>query len=92
MSKLVDGFSGRKDRRSALRRKPGSEAWIKLGGVAVRRCVIADMSMHGVQLIIDAAVVVPREFELATAKGALGRKCKIKWRNATQLGAVFVEP
>ena len=91
MKKLSDGFVGRKDRRSASRRGSGSsEAWIKLGGVAVRRCVIADVSAYGVQLIIDASIVVPREFELTTAKGVLGRKCRIKWRNATQLGALFV--
>jgi hypothetical protein len=48
------------------------------------------MSVSGVRLIVDASVPVPREFELVTAKGAPGRKCKIKWRNATQLGAVFV--
>ena len=42
MKNLSDGFAGRKDRRSASRRGSGSEAWIKLGGVAVRRCVIAD--------------------------------------------------
>jgi len=90
MKKLSDGFAGRKDRRSASRRGSGSEAWIKLGGVAVRRCVITDVSAYGVQLIIDASIAVPREFELTTAKGVLGSKCKIKWRNATQLGALFV--
>ncbi len=78
------------DRRSSPRRNSGSGAWIGIGGIALRRCVIADMSVSGVRLIVDASVPVPREFELVTAKGAPGRKCKIKWRNATQLGAVFV--
>jgi hypothetical protein len=79
-----------RDRRSSTRHSSGADAWIRMGGIAQRRCVIADMSASGVRLIADASVPVPREFELMTAKGAPGRKCKIKWRNATQLGAVFV--
>ena len=89
MGKISDGFFGRKDKRSAARRSLGSEAWVKIGGLATRRCVIADVSLSGVRLIIDASVPVPREFELITAKGVPGRKCAIKWRNATQLGAAF---
>jgi hypothetical protein len=79
-----------KDGRSSTRHSSGADAWIRIGGIALRRCVIADMSASGVRLIADASVPVPREFELMTAKSAPGRKCKIKWRNATQLGAVFV--
>jgi hypothetical protein len=79
-----------KNKRSSTRHSSGADAWIRIGGIALRRCVIADMSVSGVRLIADASVPVPREFELMTAKGAPGRKCKIKWRNATQLGAVFV--
>lgn len=86
----ISGIFGRKDKRSAARRSSRSDAWIKLGGLATRRCVIADVSLSGVRLIVDASVPVPREFELITAKGATGRKCVIKWRNATQLGAAFV--
>jgi hypothetical protein len=82
---------GRKDKRSSPRHKSGSGAWIRIGGVAVRQCVLADVSRSGVRLIIDAAVPVPRQFELLTAKGGSGRKCEIKWRNATQLGAAFVK-
>ena len=81
---------GGKDRRSSTRRKSGFDAWIRIGGIALRRCVIADVSVSGVRLIADASVSVPQQFELMTVKGAAGRKCKIKWRNATQLGAVFV--
>ena len=66
-----------------------SDAWIRMG-FGIRPCVLADVSDSGVRLIIDAAVVVPREFELLTAKGGAGRKCEIRWRNATQLGAAFV--
>ena len=90
MVKLGEGFFGRKDKRSAARRSVGSDAWISIGGVATRPCVIADVSLSGVRLIVDASVPVPREFELITTKGTVGRKCTIKWRNATQLGAAFV--
>ena len=38
---------GRKDKRSSARRNSGSEAWVKIGGLAVRRCVIADISISG---------------------------------------------
>ena len=84
------GLRRGKDKRSSTRRSSGAEAWIRIGGIALRPCVIADMSASGVRLIADASVSVPQEFELITAKGAPGRKCIIKWRNATQLGAVFV--
>ena len=90
MGKISDGLFGRKDKRSTARRSSGSDAWIKIGGLATRRCVVADVSLSGVRLIVDASVPVPREFELITAKGAPGRKCAIKWRNATHLGAAFV--
>ena len=90
MGKFSDGFFGRKDKRSSTRRGSGSGAWVKIGGLAIRRCVIADVSSSGVRLIVDASVPIPREFELVTDKGAPGRKCAIKWRNATQLGAAFV--
>ena len=90
MRNVRHGFITRKDKRSSARRNLGSNAWVKIGGLAIRQCVIADVSSSGVRLIIDASVPVPREFELITSKGAPGRKCAIKWRNATQLGAAFV--
>ena len=89
MGRISEAF-GRKDKRSAARRSMQSDAWIKIGGLAIRRCSIADMSISGVRLIVDASVSVPREFELITVKGAPGRMCVIKWRNATQIGAAFV--
>jgi hypothetical protein len=89
--KRTDLIGGRKDNRHAPRRKADADAWIRLGGIAVRRCVIADVSVSGVRLIIDASVTLPREFELMTARDArAGRKCQIKWRNGTQLGAAFL--
>lgn len=90
MRKVSKVTFGRKDRRSSARQNIESDAWVKIGGVAIRGCVIADISSFGVRLIVDASVPVPREFELMTAKGTPGRKCAIKWRNATQLGAAFV--
>ena len=90
MRNVNDGFFTRKDKRTSARRNSGSDAWVKIGGLAIRRCIIADISSSGVRLIVDVSVSVPREFELITVKGAPGRKCTIKWRNATQLGAVFV--
>jgi hypothetical protein len=82
---------GRKDNRHAPRRKADADAWIRIGGFAVRRCVIADVSVSGVRLIIGGSIHVPREFELMTARDAkAGRKCQIKWRNSTQIGAAFL--
>ena len=84
MAKLGDGFFGRKDKRSAARRSLGSDAWIRIGGVATRSCVVSDVSLSDVRLIVDASVPVPKDFELITTKGTACRKCTIKWRNATQ--------
>ena len=89
--KRLDYVGGRKDSRHAPRRRSDSQAWIRIGKFAVRSCVIADVSTSGVRLIIDASILVPREFELITARNVRSRrKCQIKWRNGTQLGAAFL--
>jgi hypothetical protein len=89
--KRSDITVGRKDNRHAPRRRADADAWIRIGGIAVRRCVLADVSVSGVRLLINASITLPREFELMTARDAhAGRKCQIKWRNSTQLGAAFL--
>jgi hypothetical protein len=89
--KTNDFFAARKDKRHAPRRTSDNSAWIKIGGIAIRPCVIADVSASGIRLIVDGSVTVPKEFELMTARNAhAGRKCQIKWRNGTQLGAAFL--
>jgi hypothetical protein len=60
--KRIDFIGGRKDKRHAPRRKADNEAWIKIGGIAIRSCVIADVSASGVRLIVDASVAIPKEF------------------------------
>ena len=56
--------SGRrpKDHRRAFRKKVGSQAWIRLGGFAVRPCIVVDLSDTGVQITVGKTEMVSKTF------------------------------
>lgn len=57
----------------------------------MRQCRIADVSDGGVRLIIDDPKgVAPMFVLLSTRQAAQGRRCRVKWRNGTQIGAEFL--
>jgi hypothetical protein len=91
--KLTSRFGSRtKDARRSPRRRAGSKAWIRAdGGFSVRPCKIADLSATGVRLVLDTPQAVSGQFNLLFTRDAgLGRRCRVRWRRGTQLGAEFL--
>jgi hypothetical protein len=83
--------SSRRDARRAPRRKVHALAWIKLGGIAARECTIVNISRSGVQLRLDPSINVAGEFVLLQSRGEYpGRRCRVKWRRGSIIGAEFI--
>jgi hypothetical protein len=74
------------------RKKVGSDAWIRSDvGFSMRKCVIADISDGGVRLKVDDPKGVSSQFVLLNSREAMqGRRCRVKWRNGSQIGAEFL--
>ncbi|MSP45425.1 MAG: PilZ domain-containing protein [Xanthobacteraceae bacterium] len=82
----------RKDFRKALRAELGSKAWIRLDdGFSVRACWLIDLSNSGVCILVAAPHDVADRFSLLLSRNAaLGRRCQVKWRKGSEIGAEFV--
>ena len=81
----------RKDDRKVPREK-GTKAWIRLdGGFSVRACRLVDLSSNGIRIVVAAPHDVAERFSLLLTRGAQpGRRCQVKWRNGSEIGAEFV--
>jgi hypothetical protein len=84
--------AARRNTRRTPRKKLGTDAWIRSeGAFSMRQCRIADVSDGGVRLIVDDPKgVAPMFVLLSTRQAAQGRRCRVKWRNGTQIGAEFL--
>ena len=82
----------RKESRSEKREGIGTKAWIRLdGGFSVRACRLVDLSSSGVRILVEAPHDVADRFNLLLTRGAApGRRCRVKWRNGSEIGAEFV--
>jgi len=79
-----------RDKRKGPRRALRYTAWISPGPKKLYGCVVADISDFGARLQVEKAADFPDEFVLLlSAKGKPKRKCRVVWRNATQLGVEF---
>ena len=59
-------------------------------GFSVRSCVVIDMSSSGVRLVLDDARAVAAQFNLLLRRDAIpGRRCRVMWRNGSEIGAEF---
>jgi hypothetical protein len=85
-------FGKNNERRKAPRAIEDANAWIRLNeGVAVRPCNLIDLSDIGVRIRVDSAQIVRGEFTLLMSRDArTGRRARVKWRNASQIGAMFL--
>lgn len=80
-----------RDSRTAQRKKLGSTAWIRPdGGFSVRACTLVDLSDTGVKISIDSPHTVSEHFSLLLSREGHARKCRVKWRRGSQIGAMFV--
>ena len=88
------GFINRpQNRRGNGRRDVNRQAWISLnGGFAVRPCTVIDISETGVRLAVTSPQTVPGAFTLRMSRntGSTGKAARVKWRQGSEIGAVFV--
>ena len=82
----------RKDSRRAPREEIGNKAWIRLdGGFSVRACRLIDLSQEGARIMVETPRDVADRFSLLLSRdSAPGRRCLVKWRKGSEIGAVFV--
>jgi hypothetical protein len=82
-----------RDARKAKRKKFGTRAWVRLeeGGFSVRPCTVVDMSDTGVRLEIDNPQLVTDPFVLVLSRTTgQSRRCRVKWRRGSHIGAQFI--
>lgn len=82
----------RKEYREAPRTTMGTRAWIRLDdGFSVRECVVTDHSRTGIRLMVDEPHTVAARFNLLLKRDANpGRRCRVKWRRGSEIGAEFI--
>jgi hypothetical protein len=82
----------RKESRNAAREAMGTKAWIRFDdGFSVRACRLIDLSSSGVRIVVDAPHDVADRFSLLlTRDAAPGRRCRVKWRDGSEIGAEFI--
>jgi hypothetical protein len=82
----------RKESRNAPRERTGTKVWIRFDdGFSVRACRLIDLSNTGVRIMVDAPRDVADRFSLLmTREAAPGRRCQVKWRKGSEIGAEFV--
>ena len=81
------------DKRKAHRRQLRYTAWISLGPKKLQGCVVADISDCGARLGVENSKTVPNNFVLLlSASGKPKRRCRVVWRNGTQVGVEFEKP
>ena len=80
-----------KEQRKSPRQPNGATARIRPDeGFYVRPCVVSDMSTTGVQLTVQTPGMVSDRFILLLPHGsASGRRCPVRWRKGSQIGAEF---
>ena len=78
------------DKRKTHRRQLRYTAWISLGPKKLQGCVVADISDSGARLDVENSKTVPDQFVLLlSASGKAKRKCRLVWREGTQIGVEF---
>jgi hypothetical protein len=55
-------------------------------------CTIRNISKAGGRLVFGAAVQVPDEFDLVIHQRGEAHRCRVAWRNASEVGVAFVDP
>jgi PilZ domain len=82
----------RKDSRTAPREDTGTKAWIRFDdGFSVRACRLIELSSSGIRIVVEAPHDVADRFSLLLARDAApGRRCRVKWRHGSEIGAEFV--
>jgi len=81
-----------KNDRDADREKAGTKAWIRFDdGFSVRPCLIAELSSTEVRIVVEEPHTVAEKFSLLFRRDSgPGRRCRIRWRRGSEIGAEFI--
>jgi hypothetical protein len=80
----------RNDKRRAIRRPMRYNAMLVFPGNVQRPCVLSDISDTGARIDVGSADELPDTFVLLlSGNGAPRRKCRVVWRQPTQVGVNF---
>ncbi len=77
------------ERRCVPRTKVFKGAKVVVPGRAAVNCIVRDLSPHGAGLQLASAADLPAEFDLAFNTGQKPRRCRLAWRNLTNVGVSF---
>ncbi|MBV8793000.1 MAG: PilZ domain-containing protein [Pseudolabrys sp.] len=78
------------DKRRSTRRPIRYTAWIKMPNDQLQGCALSDISDTGARLDVENVDAIPSEFILMlSSRGTPQRKCKVVWRNDSQIGVDF---
>jgi hypothetical protein len=77
------------------RRREPRHRTLKSGHIAFNRagtidCRVRNLSPLGAGLEVTSQIGIPDEFMLLVEHGGINQRCRVVWRNATQLGVEFV--
>jgi hypothetical protein len=79
-----------KDKRRAIRRPMRYHAVLDLPEGVQRGCMLSDISQTGARIDVETADELPDHFVLLlSGNGSPRRKCRIVWRQPTQVGVSF---
>jgi hypothetical protein len=80
----------RKDKRRAIRRPMRYNAILVLEDETQRGCILSDISDTGARIDVATADELPDRFMLLlSGNGAARRRCRVVWRQPTQVGVNF---
>jgi len=81
------------EKRKSVRRTVAYPTYIDLGdGSPALACTLCDASQEGAQLAVANPKSLPNEFILAlSSDGAARRRCRVVWRNETEVGVRFLK-
>lgn len=79
-----------KEQRKSRRRQVRYTAWLALAPGELHGCALSDISNTGARIDVEDAGKLPNTFELWLAgNGSARRKCRVVWREPTQVGVRF---
>ncbi len=78
------------NKRKSKRQQVRYTAWLLLADGQLHGCVLSNASEHGACIELEDAAITPDRFTLLLSNnGTPQRKCRVVWRQPTQVGVTF---
>ncbi len=78
------------NKRKSKRQHVRYTAWLLLADGQLHGCVLSNASEHGACIELEDAAIAPDRFTLLLSNnGGVQRKCRVVWRQPTQVGVTF---